>query len=456
MSSLRLRLLKWLIAPILLLNLAAGALTYLLAWIPAQNAFDQSLLDAGVALALRLRPAGRPQEIDLPPQAEQVLRADSADALYFAVRSASGNLIAGDPDFPPLPALAAPGVTPAFDGAMRGEPVRMAARAVAGTDGLVTIGVAKTLRQRDQLRAAIARALVLMETLFAAVLVGLVWFSVSNGLRPLSRIRADLKARQADDLSPLREDHVPLELGPVMAAFNDLLEKVQAGSRAQHDFLANVAHQLRTPLAGISLQLEWLAARHGADPESLRSLQLMRGATERMIRQSNQLLALARAEPSHFEKSRLEPLDLAALVEESVQTYVEAAASKAIDIGFELAPAPLMGEHFLLRDLVDNLVDNAIRYTPAGGVVTVRCRTDGAVLLQVEDSGPGIEPARRSEVFNRHVRLDAKTSGSGLGLAIVRDIALAHGASITLAAGAGGQGLLFQVAFPPRPPVAGG
>ncbi len=345
MNSIRLRLLKWLIGPILLFNLAVGALTYLLAWMPNHNALDRGLSDP-------------------------------------------------------------------------------------------------------------ASALIALEVLFTLILVGLIWFSVSNGLRPLNWMRASLRQREGDDLAmsfqPLPNADVPYELEPVVNAFNELLGKVQAGARNQQDFLANVAHQLRTPLAGLALQIEWLAARHANDTETAASLKLMHASTERLIRQSNQLLALARAEPSHFEKTRLEPLDLAALIQDSVQVFVDAASKKNIDIGFELEPGMVLGEHFLLRDLVDNLVDNAIRYTPPDGVVTVRCRsTPEGTELVIEDSGPGIEPAKRSMVFNRHVRLDDKSSGSGLGLAIVRDIALAHGARIQLGDHPGSSGVVFSVRFPP-------
>ena len=339
MSSIRIRLLKWLIGPILLINLAGAALVMMLAWTPSKMAFGQGL-------------------------------------------------------------------------------------------------------------ASIAGALVALEALFTLALVGLIWFSVTNGLQPLARLSAILRAREADDLAPLGDHAMPVELAPVVSAFDDLLAKLQAGAHAQHDFLANVAHQLRTPLAGIKLQLEWLGARHAGDADSVHSIRLMLQSSERMIRQTNQLLALARAEPSHFEKTRLEPLDLAALVAESIQHFVDQAGQKDIDLGFELAPLQVAGDRFLLRDLIDNLVDNALRYTPAHGAVTVSClRAGHHGVLRVEDSGPGIAPDQRQRVFDRFVRLDDKTTGSGLGLAIVRDIALAHGATIAIDRRDGG-GAVFSVRFP--------
>lgn len=444
MTSIRLRLLKWLIGPILLINLAGAALTYLLAWTPAQLAFDQALNAAAGALAARLRGGPGALGIDLPQQAEQVLRADPVDATFFAVRSDGGVLLAGDADFPVLQPRAG-----AYDAVMRGEPVRVAALAATAGGHTVQIGVAKTLRKRQQVRSATVRALVLLETLFTLALVGLIWFSVTNGLQPLVRMRANLNARDGQDLAPVGDEGVPYELAPVVSAFNDLLGKVQAGARAQHDFLANVAHQLRTPLAGLKLQLEWLGARHRGDPDTVHSIKLMLLSNERMIRQTNQLLALARAEPSHFEKTRLERLDLAALVEESIQYFVDEAGKKGIDLGFNLAPTWVTGDRFLLRDLVDNLVDNAVRYTPEQGTVTVSCRQHGPHgMLVVEDSGPGIPPAKRELVFSRFVRLDDKSTGSGLGLAIVRDIALAHGAQVGVEAAKHGGGALFSVRFP--------
>jgi two-component system sensor histidine kinase TctE len=293
------------------------------------------------------------------------------------------------------------------------------------------------------LREVVLRTLVLLEIVFALGCVGLVWFSVSNGLRPLSRLRSELNAREGDDLAPIAAAEVPYELEPVVSAFNGLLAKVGEGAQARQDFLANVAHQLRTPLAGLKTQLEWLGARH-TEPDTAKSVGLMLSATERMIRQTNQLLALARAEPHHFEKTRLEPLALDALVADAVQSFVDQARLKNIDIGFDLTPATVIGDRFLLRDLIDNLIDNAIRYTPPHGAVTVSVRPK---LLTVEDNGPGIPLARREQVFNRYVRLDDKTHGSGLGLAIVRDIAVVHGARLTISDPPEGSGALFTVKF---------
>lgn len=466
-TSIRLRLLKWLISPILLINLAGGALTYMLAWLPAQIAYDQGLSDAAGALGARLSVAGGAWQIDLPPQAEQVLRSGDTDAVYFVVQDGTKpRTVAGDAGFPALRVPPKNGTPLAWDDSMGGEAVRVAVLRIDRDGRVAYVAVAKTLRKRAQIRQAIFRALVLLDSVFTVACVGLIWLSVSNGLRPLERVRNGLIARGREggampgsalagslhlppSMEPIAQDDIPAELAPVVHAFNGLLAKVSAGAQAQQEFLANVAHQLRTPLAGLQAQLEWLGKRH-TDAETAHAVALMLQSTERMVRQSNQLLALARAEPSHFEPARLEPQALEALVQPCIQQFVEQAARKNIDLGFELEPARVLGDRFLLRDLIDNLIDNALRYTPAGGAVTVRCRQvagQGSVL-EVEDNGPGIPPALRLAVFDRHVRLDDKLTGSGLGLAIVRDISTAHGAQVAVAAGPGGVGAAFTVKFP--------
>jgi two-component system sensor histidine kinase TctE len=372
-------------------------------------------------------------------------RADG-DVSYVTVRDAAGRNLAGEGAFPLL--RQGQGLR-MYDAQMNGVPVRVAALAVQAGGQRFDLGVARTVRKREEVQAAIVRSLLVLEVLATLGLVGAAWLSVTNGLLPLSRMRANLNGRDAGDFAPIAQDKVPYELAPVVSAFNDLLGKVQDVSKAQQDFLADMAHQLRTPLAGLKLQLEWLGERHAGDQETADSVRLMRIANERMIRQTNQLLALARATPAGIGKARLEPLDLASLVEESVQYFVGEAGKKGLDIGFDLHPALVAGDAVRLRDLIDNLVDNAVRYTPPGGTVTVRTeKTGGESVLAVEDSGPGIPPSKRALVFNRFVRLDDKIPGSGLGLAIVRDIALAHRARIELADMPGGAGMRFEVRFP--------
>ena len=446
--SIRTTLLRWLIVPLLAINLVGAGLTFWLAWAPTQTAWDQSLADAAWALVPRLKDSNGAIAIDLPQQAEQVLRVDHFDSIFFVVRDTDGKTLAGDQDFPTMRAALNVDDPAMSDGVMRGEPVRIISlRTTVGAQA-VFIGAAETLRKRIHSRLAIVVTLMLMEALLTCVAVVIVWIAVRNGLRPLHAMQRILNQRKDADLSPLPRLDAPAELVPLVGSVNNLLSRAHASATAQQNFLANVAHQLRTPLAGVKVHVEWLQARHADDPETARTAAMVMASTERMIRQSNQLLALARAEPSQFAHRSLAPVALEGVVAEAVQQFVQQADLRRIDLGFDLHAATIMADRFLVRDLVDNLIDNAIRYTPVGGTVTVSCwREHHECHLVVEDSGPGIDAAHREAVFDRFYRIAEDTLGSGLGLAIVRDIVADHGARITITAGPDGEGTHFIVVF---------
>lgn len=447
--SLRARLLKWLVIPLVAMNLLAAGVAYWLAWIPAQSALDQSLADAAWALVPHVQESGDSVELKLSKQAEQVLRVDHFDEVFFVVRDLQGVTIAGDDDFPELRMPEQMNVYVAWPARMRGEEVRAITLQTEVDGELILIGVAETRIKRQQARLRILWSLLAIEVLLLILVPTVIWMVIDKGFSPLQVIRDELARRRADDLSPLPMRDAPQEIAPFIIAMNDLLRRAQDSARAKQDFLANVAHQLRTPLAGFKAQLEWLQAHHRDDDETAQSTALMLASTDRMVRQANQLLALARSEPGGFERQRLDRVALDALVSESVQQFVQQALGKDIDIGFDLQPTTVLGDRFLLRDLVDNLVDNAIRYTPAGGEVTVSCAVeDGQGVLRVEDNGPGIPDSEKDKVFTRFYRLDQTQSGSGLGLAIVRDIATDHGAGLHVGTGPDAAGTVFTVRFP--------
>jgi two-component system sensor histidine kinase TctE len=450
--SIRVDLLKWLIAPLLVINLIGALLIYVLAWTPAQIAFDQSLSDAAYDLAPHIRVTAARVELDLSEQAERMLRANHFDAVYYVVRDAGGRTLAGDHDFPSLFYPGKENDPLAYSGQIRNDPVRIIVLKVVVDAEPVWIGVAETLSKRRGIQGRILLTLLILEAVLVVASVAIVWFAVREGLFPLQKMQVELDARNPGDLSAIDEKELPEELRPLIGAINGLLNRAQTNGKARQNFLANVAHQLRTPLAGFKAQLELLQQKYAGEKETTQSVNLMLSSTERMVRQTNQLLALARAEPSQFEKQRLEIVELDKLMEESIQHFVREADKKAIDIGFDLRPAKVMGDRFLLRDLIDNLVDNAIRYSPHGGLVTVRCmqhENRDAGRIVVEDCGSGVPPAEREKIFNRFYRLDDKVAGSGLGLAIVRDIAKDHDAQIILESGADGKGTVFTVQFPP-------
>lgn len=447
--SLRVKLLKWLVAPLVAVNLAGAAAVYWLVWIPAQNAFDQSLADAAWALVPHVQDTGNSVELQLSKQAEQVLRVDHFDEIYFVVRDATGRTIAGDHDFPALRVPDRANVWVGYLTQMRGDDVRaISLRTLVGGE-TVLIGVAETRVKRFQFKLRILLSLVALEILLMVLIPAVIWLALNKGLLPLREIQQNLQSRKPDDLSALPVANAPVEIAPFIRAINELLARVQHSSRAKQDFLANAAHQLRTPLAGFKAQLEWLQAQHRDDPETAQSAALMMASTERMARQANQLLALARSEPGDFERRRLERISLDQLVSESVQQFVEEAQKKNIDIGFDLQPTFVNGDRFLLRDMVDNLVDNAIRYSPDGSAVTVSCmQVEEHGVLKVEDDGPGIPESEKDKIFSRFYRLDRSQPGSGLGLAIVRDIAQDHEAVIEARSGSHGRGTVFIVRFP--------
>jgi two-component system sensor histidine kinase TctE len=292
---------------------------------------------------------------------------------------------------------------------------------------------------------------------------------LARGIKPLSQLEERIRLRKPDDMSPLDDRVVPLEVAPLVSSINDLLTRLKDSIATQKRFLADAAHQLKTPLAGLRMQAD-LAQRAGASADELKkSLEQIGRSSIRATHTVNQLLALARAEGGAAAMQR-QPCDLARLTMEVVQDSVPRAIEKHIDLGFEgeqpgSAGLMLEGNPTLLKELVRNLVDNALNYTPSTperpGVVTVRVLTDifGQVaVLQVEDNGTGIAPAERDLVFQPFYRaLGTEADGSGLGLSIVREIVEQHSAVVTLEdakPGAKPPGCLFSVRFKalPLPP----
>jgi two-component system sensor histidine kinase TctE len=317
--------------------------------------------------------------------------------------------------------------------------------------GAVQIHVAERLTARDEFARQIILRMVLPQGILILLAGFAVWYGVGRGLAPLSTLRREIESRSHRDLSALSEEQAPQEVRPLIHAMNDLLARLGAAIAAQQRFIADAAHQLRTPIAGLKTQTE-LALRQ-SDPAAVQdTLRKLQTATEQSARLVNQLLSLARAEPGAKHGHAAERLDLARLARETTTEWVPRALARSIDLGYdgEEGAAWIEGDPFLARDMLGNLLDNAIRYTQRGGQVTVRVATGtDSVVLSVEDNGPGIPEQERERVFERFYRvLGTGTEGCGLGLAIVREIALSHGAQVALAAGSGGQGTLVRVSFP--------
>ena len=416
----------------------------------------------------------------LPPDVETALHPDDADETHYQVLGPGGEFLAGARNVasPSDEERIVPGEVRFRDETLGGKPVRVAYMWVPGLDarGLAPlVQVAETRAKRTQLAGEIIKGATLPQFVILPIAVLLVWLALTRGIAPLHELQQRIRRRSSGDLSPIDESKAPEEVAPLVRAINDLLARLDQSIRAQKHFLADAAHQLKTPLAGLRTQAE-LAERElvaGRDPQALRaSLQLIAYSSQNAAHMVDQLLAMARAEHEEEAAPKV-AVDLAALGRDTVRDFVPRALDKGIDLGFEAGDVrvratrghDVLGHPLLLRELIRNLVDNALLYTPAGGTVTVRVVADPfgqVVVLQVEDSGPGIPPAERDKVFRPFYRaLGTGADGSGLGLAIVREIAARHDAEVTLidaATGASkavaGVGALFTVRFRAAPVVA--
>ncbi|WP_158895547.1 MULTISPECIES: sensor histidine kinase [unclassified Pseudomonas] len=445
--SLRRRLLKWLVLPVLLVNLGGAVVSYQFARKPAFSALDGDLTDAAILLLEQLEVDGNGR-LWLPTEADYLLRHNSHDHVWLAVRSLDGQLLFGDAAMPvqEITDEMRDGHTTALRTRINDRWVFMVGRLGVVAGQPVVASVAQTLSRHTAALQRMVLTLVAVQILVALLIAAQLLWAVRRGLKPLERLERQLDSRHYDDLAPLREEGAPRELGTFVTALNGLLLRIREGARNQRAFLDDMAHQLRTPLAGISTLTQWLRQRHAGDAESAAALAQLQAATERMTRQANQLLTLARAATARLDE----------LIGAAMPSQLSQADGHGIDLGYELEPQTVQGNAFQLRDLLDNLIDNALRYSPRGGQVTVRLRGQaGATVLEVEDDGPGIPEAECERIFERFYRLDSGIHGTGLGLAIVRDIATAHDAGIELATATGGQGLRVAIHFPPLvvPPV---
>jgi signal transduction histidine kinase len=310
------------------------------------------------------------------------------------------------------------------------------------------IQIAQPIAVRERLARAAALRIVIPLMVLLPVMIAFVAWIVGRGLRPLQRLTSEVQRRDARSLTPLAGDNLPLEIEPLVAELNRLLARLNDAFAGQRDFIADAAHELRSPLTALRLQLQLLD--RAPDDAARNEARLRLGeAVERAIHLVEQLLALARSDPQTV-RGELLSLDLGAAAAQGVADAHTLAQAREIDLNFDAAPnCQIRGDPESIRILVRNLVDNAVRYTPAGGKVHVTCRVSDGAVLEVIDTGPGIAAADRERVFDRfYRRATAHESGSGLGLAIVKAIAARHGARVTLAEAPAG-GLRASVEFPP-------
>jgi len=440
-------ILDWMLTPLLLLWPVSLALTWLVAQGIANKPFDRALEYNAHALAQLVTVSRGQAQFNLPQPASEILRADDSDIVYYQVTGPRGELLSGERALPPPPEDQIPvtGEVHLRDAELRGIDIRMAyiwVRLPLKDRPLALVQVAETREKRSVLATEIIKGVMLPQFVILPLAVLLVWLALARGIQPLNQLEARIRARSPDDLSPLDNRTVPLEVAPLVESVNDLLIRLNDSLATQKRFLADAAHQLKTPLAGLRMQAD-LAQREGTSTEELkRSLQHIGHASIRATHTVNQLLALARAEGGGMQKARI-PCDMARLTMDVVRDSVPRALEKRIDLGYDGAQPGdagvwVDGNPTLLQELVRNLLDNAINYTPSSpekpGVITARVLADPfgrMLMLQVEDSGPGVPETERELIFQPFYRaLGTDADGSGLGLPIVLEIARQHGAEV--------------------------
>ncbi|MBE9552088.1 MAG: sensor histidine kinase [Proteobacteria bacterium] len=450
--SIRRRVMAWLFMAMALVFSANLMSSYYSNIEAADSAYDRLLLASASAIAERTAVRGDGLHVDIPYVALDMLASTAQDRVFYTVSGPDGKVVTGYEDLPPPKRATRAGAprSPVFYNSIyKQAPVRIVALRsfVSGSNlsGYATILVAQTRGDRDGLTYSLLRQSALWMLAIAIAGAVAAWFGVSIGLRPLVLLREALGRRSPDDVRPVLHN-VPNEFKPLVGAINGMLHRLDIGLHSMRNFISDASHQLKTPLASLQAQSE-MALRE-TNPDDVReALAKVNKSAKRTSRLAQQLLSHARAaKPTHA----FADFDLVRQVRETIEILLPEAIAKDIDLGYEGDErAQMFGDRALIGELILNLADNAIKYSPRGSIVTLGVQTqEGSMRLVVQDNGPGIPEENRHGVFERFVRLqNTSAEGCGLGLAIVREIASRHGATVTLG-DAPGRGLRVEVMFP--------
>ncbi len=453
--SLKRQLLLWLLLPQLVLFLVGGALAYRMALNYAEKAIDQSLTQSVRSLARQVKPIGSGLLIDFPRAAQDIIEQDPGDRVSYMVSSPPGSFLLGNGTLPaPADALQRPSQEALlYNAQVDGKPMRVALLELeygdAGAPQHMRVQVAKSLAVQQRLTPELIADMLAPLLLLAGVLSVLVYGGISRGLQPLKRLQAQLGDRRKQalsDVSPIEMKEAPQEVHALASAVNHLLSAVRRSLSQEKRFLNDAAHQLRTPLAGLISQTELALAE--CDPQALRDrLNKVLAGAQRSAHLVQQLLSLARNEV----EVRLQPLDVASLAREVARDWTPRALKAGIDLGYDgVDHLMIAGEAFLLREALNNLIDNALIYAGSGSEVTLTVRAqDTRVVLEVADNGPGLSAQDLPHVFERFWRASNVPGGCGLGLAIVAEIAQRHGGQAEVTA-AQPRGLRVRLCLPHR------
>jgi two-component system sensor histidine kinase TctE len=455
-SSLTRRLLLALLVPVTVLALLLGVGGALMINKIVEGVNDRLLTASVRAIADTLAVEEGELTLDLPPFSLGMLENDSRDNVYYSVRNGR-ELVTGYEDLPVVQISPAAGGEPTYSySTYRGMPIRIAAlsRRVPRIDEPVVVQVAETLTARTLLKQRMLAGLAVLELVLLAAIALLLPLAVRVGLFPLTALTDHMRDRRPDDFAPLPLAHVPSELGGLVAAFNNLLARLDKAVEGMRRFTADASHQMRTPLSILRTHLNVVRTSGTSSPEGQASLADMESAAHRLQRLLVQLLTLARAESaSEARLTGREATDIVELTQRIALEFAPMALKAHIELVFDTPKSPLLvsTQPALATELLSNVIENAIRYNKEGGEVLVGFADGGAsVAVLIEDDGPGIPLSDREAVFERFRRLEShpQRPGSGLGLAIVKALAEAVGASISLREGHAGQGLLVEVSFP--------
>ncbi len=445
-SSISRQLVLWLAVPLMLLALCGALVHYFNSVAPAVISSDRRLKEAANVLMARLQTESGPLTLDADPKRGPPLPAPGSVA--YAVRDARGGLLLGDAR---LPAVAmTDNAAQIFAMAqVNRRSVRTLVTRFDTRAGVMILTVADMKATGEPAARFGLMSTLLWDFVQLDITLVLVWVGIQIGLRPVKRLRDEIARRSPLDLRPIGEVSVPREIAPVVVTLNRLFLMLKTSVQSQQQFIANTAHQLRTPITGMQAQLELLAAEPAAAPIKHRLATLQEGIRQ-LAHSANQLLTLARADPAVNIAAKNRTVALDAIAGEVAAKFFDRALQSNIDLGVEAQPASILADPSLLDDLLGNLVDNALKYTPEGGSVTVSAgELGGKPYVAVEDTGPGIPQSERERVRQRFYRLpNSPGHGSGLGLAIVEEIACNYGASVAIGSGAQGRGTRVVVQFP--------
>jgi two-component system, OmpR family, sensor histidine kinase TctE len=446
-SSISRRLIFWLAVPLMLLALCGGLIHYFNSVAPGVISSDRRLKGAANALMMHLGFDSQGFNLAANPNSKPPLPA--AESIDYAVRDSQGRLLLGDAK---LAAAALNGSnSEVFAMAeINQQNVRTLTTRFNTRGGIVFITVADARRDGEPAVRYSFVSTLLWDFVQLDITLVLVWVGIRLGLRPITRLRDEIAARSVLDLRPIDEASVPREIAPVAVTLNRLFQMLRTSVQSQQQFIANTAHQLRTPLTGMQAQIDLLLIDPAAQPIRGR-LQTLREGVSQLAHAANQLLTLARADPAANIAAKRQTVQLHALAADVVGRHIDRALQKDIDLGVDAQPAIVLADPSLIDDLASNLVDNALKYTPSGGRVTVSTgEIDGKPYLRVEDSGPGIPESERRLVRQRFYRLpNSQGHGSGLGLAIVDEIAQLYDAVMSISSGANGGGTNVTLQFQP-------